>query len=846
MSALASSNREDAPACYHCGLPVPPGFDCSVAIGGVARPMCCPGCEAVAQAIVDAGCEHYYDKRDRYPDSPREALPEAVADLAVFDREEVQAGFVTAPAGHEREASLILEGITCPACIWLNERHLARQPGVTAVHINYSTRRARVRWDTRETALSAILAAIRAIGYRAYPYDAQSLEALQKREARGLLARFAVAGLGMMQVMMYAWPGYVAGVGDLPSDVDQLMRWASLVLTLPVVLYSSTPFFAAARRDLLARRVGMDVPVALAIVIAFVASAWATVSGHGAVYFDSVAMFVCLLLGARYLELRARQKAAAHLESLSRAVPATAARLRDFPLSLAFDTVPAGVLEAGDRVLVRPGDAFPADGVLEQGDTEADESLLTGESLPVRRRQGERVLGGAVNRGDPVVVRVDRTGEQTLLSSIVRLMERAAQARPRLQVVTDRVAAYLVAGVLAVAALTAAGWLWVDAARALPIVVAVLIGACVWELAVARPMALAVATARAAREGLLATRAHALETLARATHVVLDKTGTLTRGRPSLVDVGLMRGSREMALAYAAALERGSEHPLARAVEESVAAGPMASRVRNFPGLGIEGWVDGRRLRIGAGAFVAELSGGAESAGEQGEVCLGDEHGLIAELRFADSLRPDAVSFVHALQRGGVKVILLSGDRSPAVRATARALGIGAWHAGVPAEGKQACVAGPQAEGALVAMIGDGVNDAPVLAQAQVSVAMMSGAALAQGAADMVLLSGRLNDLAEGVVHARRTLRVVRENLGWAIAYNAVAIPLAVVGLVTPWLAAIGMSASSTIVVLNALRLAGRGKRWKKLVPSSEVRVPSENPLRGNAISRVNPLDSSR
>ncbi|MEX0957971.1 MAG: heavy metal translocating P-type ATPase [Burkholderiales bacterium] len=823
MSSDAIAVAADAAdrLCYHCGLPIPAGVNLSVPIGGERRAMCCAGCEAVAGAIVAAGLDGYYEKRDRFPDSPREALPDIVQDLKVFDRPEVQAGFVTAPSEHECEASLILEGITCPACIWLNESHVAKQPGVTSIHINYTTRRARVRWDTRATSLSAILAAIHAIGYRAYPYDPQSLEAAQKREARNLLTRFAIAGLGMMQVMMYAVPAYIADEGTITRDIEDLMRWASLLLTVPVMLYSATPFYRAALRDLLARRVGMDVPVALAIVAAFVASTWATWVGEGEVYFDSVTMFVFLLLGARYLELRARQKAAAHLEALSRAVPAIANRLLNFPLCLNTETVTAGSLSLHDQVLVRPGETFPVDGRIEQGETEVDESLLSGESRPLARKEGDRVIGGSVNRGHPVVVQVERVGDQTMLSAIVRLMERAAHSRPRLQEITDRVAGHFVAAVLVIAAATAVFWFMRDAQQVLPIVVAVLIVTCPCALSLATPMALAVATSRAAKQGLLVTRGHAIETLARATHFVLDKTGTLTEGRPALRNVATNGISREEALRLAAAVERGSEHPLARAIcEAAPAAVPAARSVRNFPGRGIEARVEGRWLRIGIPDFVSSLSQRPAPGmlQEAGTVWLGDENGLLAVFAFTDALRPDAARLVQAIRASGGQAILLSGDDESIVREAAETLGIREWHAAMSPEDKQDYVKRLQAGGAVVAMIGDGVNDAPVLAQAQVSVAMMSGAALAQGAADMVLLSGRLTDLAEGIAYTRRTLSIVRQNLAWAIGYNAVALPLAVAGYVTPWLAGIGMAGSSMLVVLNALRLARERRMHRVMV----------------------------
>ncbi len=806
----------DISDCYHCGLPLPAAVEHEVVIGGAARAMCCAGCEAVASAIVAAGLDDYYLRRDNYPQSPREALPQVISQLTVFDRPDIQDRFVTEPAAHEREASLILEGITCPACVWLNETHLIHQNGVVAVNINYTTNRAVVRWDTQQTSLSQILAAINAIGYRAFPYDAQSLEASRKREARSLLARFAIAGLGTMQVMMYALPRYLADNG-IDQGLYSLMNWAALILTTPVVFYSSLPFMSGAWRDIHNRRVGMDVPVAAAIIIAFTASVLATVTGEGEVYFDSVAMFVFFLLGARYLELKARHKAASHLESLSHAMPATANRLTGFPQSANSELVPAGSLTEGEYVLVRPGETIPADGVIEQGDSEIDESLMTGESMPVKKLQGQLVAGGSINRGNPLVVCVQHVGSQTILSAIVKLMERASASRPRLQQITDRVAARFVAVILLLAVATAIWWFNNDAARTLPIVVSVLIVTCPCALALATPMAMAVATSSAAKRGLLVTRSHALETLARATHFVVDKTGTLTRGKPSVHAVYPLNAGREEALTLAAALEQGSEHPVATALRNASDTSLCAEKVRNVPGCGVEGVVSGKRMRIGTERFAAGLSADANTGGIDAQIWLADENAMLAGFDLQDELRPDAAGFIASLRAQGAKISLLSGDRPAIVRDTAMQLGIETWRATMSPEDKLEYVKALQAQGAVVAMIGDGVNDAPVLAQAQVAIALMSGAALAQGAADMVMLSGRLSDLTRLVQYSRRTLRIVRQNLGWAIAYNALVIPLAMTGYVTPWMAAIGMSASSLLVVGNAKRLAGE-RRAHRLV----------------------------
>ena len=798
-------------SCYHCGLPIPAGVALCVVIGDQPRAMCCPGCQAVARAIVTNGLDDYYRSRDSLPESPREALPAVLGELALYDHADFQKNFVRALGEHEREVSLLLEGITCAACIWLNEEHLARQPGVTAVSINYATRRARVRWEESRIRLSDILAAIAAIGYRAYPYDAAKNEALAQRERRDAIWRLWVAGFGMMQVMMYAIPVYLAGEGEMSADIESLMRWASLLLTLPVVCYSSAPFFRNAWRDLRLLRVGMDVPVALGIGTAFVASVWATLTHTGEVYFDSVAMFVFFLLGGRYLEMTARQKAVSVTEALARLLPAFAWRLGD--VSPEPEKVLVADLQPGDRVLVRPGEIIPADGVVLSGSSQADEALLTGESQPVEKSAGSPVTGGALNIGSPLTLRVEAVGEGTRLSAIVALMERAAMEKPRVVEVADRVAGWFVWGVLVVAALTALGWGWFDAHKALWITVSVLVVTCPCALALATPIALTVAAGTLARDGLLLTRGHAIETLARASHFVFDKTGTLTQGRLRLLElIPLGECGREDCLALAAALERASEHPLAAAVRAAAAGLPerLASAAQSSTGNGVEATVAGRRYRLGRPEYAMALCGGGAPARPDGadtQVLLADEGGALAWLCFGDALRPEAAALVAELQACGRKVVLLSGDAEATVQQVGIALGIAEIHAGATPQDKHAYVAALQAQGAVVAMLGDGVNDAPVLAKAQVSVAMGGGAQLARTQADFVLLSENLEHLRRGFCRAQFTLRVIRQNLWWSFAYNVLALPLAIAGYVSPWLAGIGMSASSLLVVLNSLRI---------------------------------------
>ncbi len=821
---MSSADPKDAaiaddPECYHCGLPIPADTHHYVAINGARRRMCCIGCEAVAQSIVDNGLTEYYRHRDAMPETRKEALPVELQELGLFDHPDFQKSFVQPIGEHEREASLILEGITCAACVWLNEQHVARQPGVSLIEVNYATRRARVRWDDRRIQLSAILAAIQAIGYRAYPYDAERSEQIGRRERRSMLWRVFVAGFGMMQVMMYAYPSYIAGDGDLSAEAEWLMRWASLLLTLPVVVYSSAPFFQRAVRDIRLRRLGMDVPVALGVGSAFLASVWATLTDGPEVYFDSVTMFVFLLLCGRYLEMLARQKAVRGVEELGKVIPAFAERLS--PDAPGGERVPVSQLQPGDRVRVRPGEVIPADGVVCEGQSEANEALLTGESRPVAKAPGTPVTGGSVNIRSPIVIDVRQVGDSTRLAAIRRLMDRAAAERPEVATHADRVARVFIVALLSLAALTYGIWYFVDQDRALWVFVSVLVVACPCALSLATPTALTVATDAMARMGVLVTRGHAIETLARANRYVFDKTGTLTHGRMVLERVCVLDGSSDAAvLARAAALEQASEHAVAAGLRAAAGVSDVAAAggLRSVTGRGVEGEVEGVVLRIGRVDFVAELVGRpvpAEVATLEADgatvVALGGVRAWQALFALADAPREEANVLISQVSREGRSAMVLSGDSTSAVRKVAEQLKISEWSAQLSPDDKQRRVEAMQAEpGTVVAMFGDGVNDAPVLAQAHVSVAMGGGTDLARNQADIVLLSENLAGMAEAIALSRRTMRVVKQNLWWSFGYNITSVPLAMMGWVTPWMAGLGMALSSLLVVLNALRLQRR------------------------------------
>ncbi len=775
--------------------------------------MCCPGCQAVAQAIVDNGLTDFYRYRTGQKRGA-ELVPEALRELELYDRPELQRTFVREVQGEQREAALILEGIVCAACVWLNERHVGALPGVKAFRVNYATHRATLVWDDSRIHLSDILKAIAGIGYVAHPFDPGRQEQLQKRERAAALRRLAIAGLGAMQVMMLAIAMYAGDYSGMDDDLRQFMRWISLTIATPVLLYSAQPFFASAWRDLRRRTLGMDVPVALAIGAAYGASAWATVSGGGSVYFDSATMFTFFLLAGRFLEMSARHRAGQAAEELIRLLPATATRVLD---SGGSEVVSAAELRPGDRVLIRPGETVPADGAVVEGRSSVDESLLTGESMPRTRGPGDKIVGGTVNVDSPLQVLVERVGADTVLSSIVRLLDRAQSEKPRIALLADRVAAWFVLALLVLAA-AVFGWWWLHRPEdAFWIMLSVLVVTCPCALSLATPAALTAATGRLTRMGVLTTRGHALETLARATHMIFDKTGTLTYGRPRLLQVKPLGSvDRDQLLRLAAALEKGSEHPLAKALRDAAPDAPSATALAATPGVGMEGTVDNRRYRIGKPEYAVGLSG--EPAGTPGPgpdeltwIALGNENGLLGWFGLADRLRPDALQAIAALRDLGLQLVLLSGDAPEVVARVAAELDIAQAHGSLLPADKLAYVRGLQTQGATVAMVGDGVNDAPVLAGAQVSLAMGGGTQLAHVSADMVLLSEQLPQIAAGVRMARRTVNVIRQNLAWAVLYNGIAVPLAAVGWVAPWMAALGMSLSSLVVVLNALRLAGQG-----------------------------------
>lgn len=797
-------------ACYHCGLPVPDPVPYRLTVLGQPRDLCCHGCQAVAESIVSNGLEDYYRYRTEMPKTVEELVPEELRKLDLYDHPEVQKSFVLDAGANLKEASLILEGITCAACIWLNERHLRQLPGVHEAAVNYASHRARISWDDSVIKLSAILAEIRKLGYHAHPFNAQQQEALRQQRRKVDIRRMAVAGISAGQVMMLAVALYAGASQGMEPGTAQLLRWFSLLLTAPAMVYSALPFYLSAWRSVKSRHLNMDVPISIGLIAGFIGSLWATVQGAGEVYFDTLTMLVFFLLATRFLERGAREKSVEAAENLLRLMPAMATRVEDGQNVL----VPVHELARDDRILAKPGETIAADGVVEQGESSADESLLTGESRPLPKAPGDPVYAGSINYESPLLIRVTRVGEETVLAGIARLLDRAQSQKPRLAHMADRIGEYFTYVLLVLVALVGYAWWHIEPARAFEIMLAVLVVSCPCALSLAAPAAFAAAGSHLVRRGVLLTRGHALETLARATHFVFDKTGTLTLGKPVILKTHPFgRCDTGTALCLAASLEQASEHPLAQSFLLAEGRIPLKAVTdqENHPGKGVAGVVDGVRYTLGNIAMRPELAGHCmlDEAMPPGAsiVWLCDADAVLAAFVLADTLRPQARSMVQALRHRGLRVSILSGDDAQAVGHHAELLGVDEWQAGLSPERKLAAVRALQEAGECVAMVGDGINDAPVLAAAQVSIAMGSGTQMARTSGDIVLLSEHLEEIDHAVATSRFGMSVIRQNFAWALGYNLLVLPFAASGYISPWLAALGMSVSSLVVVLNALRL---------------------------------------
>ncbi|PKH83440.1 heavy metal translocating P-type ATPase [Psychrobacter sp. 4Bb] len=897
--------------CFHCGDPVPqPPFYAEIL--GQSREMCCMGCQLAAQSIVEAGLEQYY--LDRSEINRTASLPTQLTRLEVYDHDEIKSQFVYAQDGMS-VAELSVNNLRCAACTWLIESRLDELEGIGKCQVNLTNQRMRVIWDENKLPISRILAVINEIGYEAKPYRQDTHEAMLVRHNNQMLLRLGIAALGSMQAMMYAVALYFGEYSDMLIFQRDFLRWVSLFVSTPVFFYAGIPFFTSAWSAIRARQVNMDVPVSLALIITFFASLYATITGQGETYYDSVSMFIFFLLAGRYIEHNARLKAATMANDLVVVEPVLVQKVAEDKSaaeyilqllkeneyqqdkaieneaqkgsSVAAEVMPdfmqrmdaniyqltsriaqdwqqsrnqqnaqsqpegdieskqmvtAHSLQVGDIILVEAGSEIISDGILLSSTATVSQSLLTGEGDLIIKSQGDYIVGGAQNDSQPFEMLVTALPKDSQIGLIDRLMNRAMSEKPKLAQQADKLARWFVARILVLSVLVFVGWYIVDPSQAIWATVAVLVATCPCALSLATPIALTVSTNRLASYGFLTTRGHTLQTLAEITHVAFDKTGTLTYGKPNLLNIELitsksqtetddlsLTAQKDTLLAIAAALEVGSRHPIAHALLTAAHQLhlPSTQAVQHYPAGGVEAMINGTVYRIGHKDFALDKTDdGTNNIGTNNDITIDlvaqrassavvlsyqntdrKKWQALACFYFNDKVRDSAQSMLDTLKGLGIEFVMLTGDPSPQALVMAESLGIQAAYNGLSPTDKVNHIQQLQANGAVVLMVGDGINDAPVLAAADVSTSIAGAADLAQVSSDSIILNGQIEAITAAKRISDKTERIIKQNFRWALAYNSIVLIPAALGYVPPWLAAIGMSLSSLFVVLNALRL---------------------------------------
>lgn len=781
-------------SCYHCGEDVPVNTDFKVEILGQSRRMCCPGCEAVAQTIIDSGLVSYYQYRTEKAEKA-ELVPEQLQALINYDNEEVQSEFVR-KTEDTSEVTLSLEGVTCAACAWLIEKQINDKSGVNSIRVNTTTNRAILSWNSSQTKLSDLLSSIHKLGYKAAPFEADAHEATYHQSMKQYLYRLGVAGLASMQVMMLAVALYFEVFGDLDSEFKQYLRVVSLIFATPVLVYSALPFYLNAWRSLRGRTLGMDVPVSIALIFAYIASLVATVQENGEVFFESVSMFTFFLLLGRFLEMRARRKAAAASANLLKLIPAMATKTDG-------TQVPVRVLQPGDQVRVLPGEHIPADGRIIKGRIHVDESMLTGESIPVVKSVDDQVYAGSINTDEAFELEVTTSKAESMLANIVRLQDEAQMSKPKIAQIADVIARYFVGAILTIAFATWLYWQQHQPDDAFWIMLSVLVATCPCALSLATPTAITCSTSRMGDLGLLLRKAHVIETFCKVNHLVIDKTGTLTKGEIHIDEVNLYSThDKKTCLAIASGLEAHANHPIANAFKQDNTDAVIVSDVKNIIGSGIQGKWQGKVCRIGNAKFVL----GDETLSTPSSIFLSVDSEHVATFSYSDPIRSESKAFISQLKSLGIKTTLLTGDSYVNAVKVAKEIDIDNVQSDASPKDKLSYLQALGTED-ITLMVGDGINDAPTLSGAHLSIAMGGGTDVAKASADVVLLGDKLNKILLARTLAIKTRKVIRQNLAWSLGYNLLILPLAVAGYVAPYIAVIGMSASSIIVVTNSLRL---------------------------------------
>lgn len=797
--------------CFHCLQPLPPDGGYAVTLNHTEYPVCCYGCQAVAETIAQQKLLHFYQYRDTSNPLQIPLVPDELQQLEAYDDAQLQQQFTRENDG-VRSISLSIEGMTCSACAWLIEQHVRRLPGIVQVQVNATTERVSVQWNPQQLALSSVLKAIAELGYRALPFQSATQEQDFKKRRRYFVTRLGVAGLATMQVMMLAIGLYFGVVSDLDPQLRQFMWWISLFMATPVLLYSAQPFYISAIRSIQAGQPNMDVPVTVALLSAYGASAYATVINQGEVYFESVAMFTFFLLVGRYFELLARQKAVSAAANLVKLIPAVAQRVGT---GGQIESVPVSQLQIGDIIQVLPGTTIPADGYLLSQQTAVNESILTGESRLIEKHQNDQVLAGSLNKTQPIRIQVTATQQQTVLASIIELQDLALSRKPKLARVAERMASKFVVRILMIAAATFLIWTVIDPAEAFWVTLSVLVATCPCALALAAPTAVTGAIHKLNKSGVLLRNADVLQILPEVKTLFVDKTGTLTTGEFLLQQRHVYQPFQQGDIdALVQAIERESNHPLAVPLQNLTAQTTHVTQIEAIPGMGLQArWQSAEQtmpVRVGSLRFIQQWHPKFQPQLTDAQVFVASESTVMAEYQVGDAVRADTKATLQELQQAGVHIVMLTGDKSEFAQAIAAQLGIRDVHANCLPADKLAILSAAQQQ-APVAMIGDGLNDGPVLAQADVSITFGHAADLARTSADVVLLRNQFSALTQFRQITQQARAILRQNIVWALVYNIGILPVAMAGFVTPYIAAIGMSASSLVVLLNSLRLYRHG-----------------------------------
>ncbi len=813
--------------CFHCGLPNTATADAKskypVVVNDETEYVCCPGCQAVCESIISLGLSDYYQFRENLPDVSPKELEADLEQLEFYDHQKVLSKYTSLDDEQNQSIALMIQGIVCSACTWLIESRISKMPGIKIISVNQTTSRALVSWDPEIVKLSEILKSINLLGYQAQPYDQKIKEQQLIDENKRALKKLAVAGLGMMQVMMYSLGFYLDTGSEMSHSTATILRWTSLLISAPVVFYSASSFYISAFKALKNKAVNMDVPVTIAIFSAWGASLYTTLMGQGEVYFDSVSMFVFFLLTGRYLQMKAIHRASRVLEFKLKSKPETALRISEnVEKRVIQERVLLDDVLVDDHLLIKPGQQIPCDGIVIKGETSVDESLLTGESMPLHRKIGDNVAAGSINKGDAITIAVTKIAEDSTLNGIIKLMQRAQQDKPDIQLFADKIASYFVTMVLVVALSTGLFWLQQDSHQAFNAVLAVLVVTCPCALSLATPVAITTALGRLTSMSLILNRTKVMSSLSELTDVVFDKTGTLTTGGFSVSELDNRSEIFDSEVLYIISLiESESEHPIATAFQNNDTSTIVQEYAKKYQldetslisSKGIEAIISGERWMIGNSSILSnETIYSADEklpAGQLALYLLQDEQ-CIAKVIVKTEIRKDAATTIEQLKSMGIKVHLLSGDQQSNVQQTADELAIDTFYGEQTPEQKLAYINALTSKGLNVAMVGDGVNDSPAMAASLVSFAIAKSTDITKTSADIVMLSDQLSSILDAIRLSKSTRRIIKQNLLWALSYNVLAIPLAVSGFITPWIAAAGMSLSSLVVVFNALRLNRR------------------------------------